>query len=90
MRDKDTLNCKRLIDHGVKIKMDDQGNILIKRVSNKCKIFIKNTSPNGTDETSIGSDVLKSGGNNSLEPDKPYKVTLKNKLNICIYIRRPF
>ncbi|EEB17140.1 conserved hypothetical protein [Pediculus humanus corporis] len=74
MRDKDTLNCKRLIDHGVKIKMDDQGNILIKRVSNKCKIFIKNTSPNGTDETSIGSDVLKSGGNNSLEPDKPYKL----------------
>ncbi|KAK6618241.1 hypothetical protein RUM44_002692 [Polyplax serrata] len=73
MRDKETLNCKRLIDHGVKIKMDDQGNILIKRVSNKCKIFVKNTSPNGSDETSIGSDVFKSA-HNSLEPDKPYKL----------------
>lgn len=73
MRDRDTQTCKRLIDHGVKIKMDDQGNILIKRVSSKCKIFIKNTSPSGSEETSIGSDVLKSP-NNSLEPDKPYKV----------------
>lgn len=73
MRDRDTQTCKRLIDHGVKIKMDDQGNILIKRVSTKCKIFTKNTSPGGSEETSIGSEVLKSP-NNSLEPDKPYKL----------------
>lgn len=79
MRDKDTATCKRLIDHGVKIKMDDQGNILIKRVSNKCKIFIKSTSPSGTDETAIGSDILKSP-NNSLDPDKPYKVSIRQNL----------
>lgn len=74
MRDKETQNCKRLIDHGVKVKMDDQGNILIKRVSNKCKVFIKTTS--SSEESSIGNEVAKCQ-NNSLEPDKPYKVRVQ-------------
>jgi hypothetical protein len=55
---------------GVKVKMDDQGNILVKRVS-KCNVFVKNTGTG--EETSIGNDVLKLP-NCALEMEKPVKV----------------
>lgn len=55
---------------GVKIKMDDAGNILIKRVS-KCNVYIKNTGQD--DENAIGSEILKLP-NCALEPEKPVKV----------------
>ncbi|KAG8312137.1 hypothetical protein J6590_030056 [Homalodisca vitripennis] len=40
----------------VKVKMDDQGNILVKRVS-KCNVYVKNTSARL--DTSIGGDGVK-------------------------------
>jgi hypothetical protein len=57
---------------GVKVKMDDQGNILVKRVS-KSNIYVKSTSTG--DETSIGNDVLKQP-NCALELEKPVKVRI--------------
>lgn len=57
---------------GVKIKMDDAGNILIRRYA-KSNVFIKATSSAGNDETAIGADVLKQP-NHSLEIEKVYKV----------------
>jgi hypothetical protein len=51
--------------------MDDQGNILVKRVS-KSNVYVKNTSTG--DETSIGNDVLKQP-NCTLELEKPVKVS---------------
>lgn len=65
---------------GVKIKMDDQGNILVKRLSGK-NVYVKSVS-NAGEETSIGADVLKLP-NYCLENDKPVKVN-----NIYIYINR--
>lgn len=53
--------------------MDDQGNILVKRVS-KCNVYIKSTSTGPGDETSIGGDVMKLP-NYALEPEKPVKVS---------------
>lgn len=50
--------------------MDDQGNILVKRVS-KCNVYVKSTSAG--EETSIGAEVLKLP-NCALEPEKPVKV----------------
>ncbi|KAG9510691.1 hypothetical protein GZH46_00758, partial [Fragariocoptes setiger] len=39
-RDPKTEECKRRIGHGIKIKMDDSGNIFIRRFS-KCCVYIK-------------------------------------------------
>ena len=69
MRDLTTEELKKHIGQGVKIKMDDAGNILIKRVS-KCNIYVK---PSNDEENSIGNDILKSS-NQSLELDKPFKL----------------
>jgi len=55
---------------GIKVKMDDQGNILVKRVS-KCAVFVKSTSQG--EETAIGNDILKLP-NCALEMEKPAKV----------------
>lgn len=57
---------------GVKLKMDDQGNILVKRVS-KSNIYVKSTSEG--EENSIGAEILKLS-NCALEPDKPVKVSI--------------
>lgn len=53
--------------------MDDQGNILVKRVS-KSNVYVKSTSEG--EENSIGSEILKSS-NCALEIEKPVKVRLK-------------
>ena len=50
--------------------MDDAGNILIKRIS-KSNVYIKYIGH--PDETSIGSEILKSP-NHALEPGKAIKV----------------
>lgn len=60
---------------GVKIKMDDAGNILIRRYG-KSNVYIKSTSSSTSDETVLGSEVLKSL-NQGLEVDKVYKVMSK-------------
>ena len=53
---------------GCKIKMDDSGNILVKRIA-KSNVYVKNT----TEENSIANDILKVP-NGALEQDKPCKL----------------
>nr|CAI5862920.1 unnamed protein product [Callosobruchus analis] len=88
MRDQKTEEYKRHIGHGVKIKMDDAGNILIKRVS-KCNVYIKNTALDN--ENAIGNDILKLP-NCALEPDKPVKLFDMKKFqsNVNKELRRAY
>jgi hypothetical protein len=60
---------------GVKLKMDDGGNILIRRYG-KSNVYIKSTSSATNEETAIGADVLKAP-NQCLEIEKVYKVRSK-------------
>eukprot|EP00095_Tigriopus_kingsejongensis_P004392 maker-scaffold93_size381549-snap-gene-0.14 protein:Tk04392 transcript:maker-scaffold93_size381549-snap-gene-0.14-mRNA-1 annotation:"AGAP007416-PA" len=71
MRDPKTEEVKRHIGQGCKIKMDDSGNILIKRIS-KSSVFIKSTL-NSPEETAISNDILKLP-NCGLEAEKPVKL----------------
>lgn len=88
MRDPKTEEFKRHIGHGVKIKMDDGGNILIKRVS-KCNVYIKNTATDN--ENAIGNEVLKLP-NCALEPEKPVKLFDMKKFqsNVNRELRRAY
>ncbi|XP_044256250.1 uncharacterized protein LOC123006113 isoform X1 [Tribolium madens] len=88
MRDQKTEEFKRHIGHGVKIKMDDAGNILIKRVS-KCNVYIKNTGQD--DENAIGNEILKLP-NCALEPEKPVKLFDMKKFqsNVNRELRRAY
>lgn len=63
--------------------MDDQGNILVKRVS-KCNVYVKSTASGAGEETSIGAEVLKLP-NCALELEKPVKVSksIKTEDNVC-------
>lgn len=54
MRDAKTDEAKRHIGEGAKVRMDEKGNIHIKRVT-KSNIYVKNTA----DENGIGNDILK-------------------------------
>ena len=54
MRDPKTEEFKKHIGAGCKLKMDDTGNILIKRLS-KSAIYVKNT----IEETAVSNDILK-------------------------------
>ena len=47
------IELKNLLQ-GCKIKMDDSGNILVKRIA-KSNVYVKNT----TEENSISNDILK-------------------------------
>lgn len=64
-----TEEYKRYVGHGIKIKMDEAGNVLIKRVS-KCNVYVKNI---GHEENSIGNEVLKLA-NGSLQTEKAVKL----------------
>ncbi|GLV43119.1 expansion [Carabus blaptoides fortunei] len=88
MRDQKTEEFKRHIGHGVKIKMDDAGNILIKRVS-KCNVYVKNTGQD--DENAIGNEILKLPGC-ALEPEKPVKLFDMKKFqsNVNRELRRAY
>lgn len=88
MRDQKTEEYKRHIGHGVKIKMDDAGNILIKRVS-KCNVYIKNTAQDT--ENAIGNEILKLP-NCALEPEKPFKLFDMKKFqsNVNKELRRAY
>jgi hypothetical protein len=57
----------------VKIKMDDAGNILIRRYS-KGNVFVKSTASSPNEETAIGADILKLP-NNAIESEKIVKVS---------------
>ncbi|XP_068146842.1 uncharacterized protein reb [Drosophila tropicalis] len=56
MRDSETKVIKKSIGDGFKIKMDDIGNIFIKRYG-KSNIFVNSTSQ-GNEETVIGADIM--------------------------------
>lgn len=68
MRDIGTEETIRQIQQGCKLKMDDMGNILIKRLS-KSPVYAKNT----LEETALSNDILKLT-NGLLEMDKPFKL----------------
>lgn len=56
MRDAETKSAKKSIGDGFKIKMDDIGNILIKRYG-KSNVYVQHTSM-ANEETVIGADVM--------------------------------
>ncbi|CAO1413228.1 unnamed protein product [Diamesa tonsa] len=72
MRDSKTEEMKRHIGQGVKIKMDDAGNILVRRYS-KSNVYVKSTASSPNEETAIGAEVLKAP-NQCLDVDKVMKV----------------
>lgn len=74
MRDQKTDEAKRHINQGVKIKMDDQGNILIKRLC-KSNVYIKTTH---NEDNAVGNEILKNS-QGSLEYEKPGKLFDMNK-----------
>ena len=89
MRDNRTEEAKRHIGEGAKVRMDEKGNIHIKRVA-KSNIYIKNTA----DENAIGNDILKLP-QGALEFGKGYLVGLieiycnknksKNLMKCCLF-----
>ncbi|KAB0800167.1 hypothetical protein PPYR_08047 [Photinus pyralis] len=88
MRDPKTEDLKRHIGHGVKIKMDDSGNILIKRLS-KCNVYIKNGGQD--EENAIGNEILRMPGC-AIEPEKPFKLFDMKKFqsNVNRELRRAY
>ncbi|KAK8405874.1 hypothetical protein O3P69_001981 [Scylla paramamosain] len=86
MRDPRTEEIRRHIGHGVKVKMDDQGNILIKRVS-KAGVFVKVPS----DDNAVNNDILRLP-NYALETDKPVMLFDINKFqqNVKREMRRQY
>lgn len=72
-----------MFSQGVKIKMDDAGNILVRRYS-KSNVFVKTTASSASDETAIGSEVLKTP-NQCVEFDKVAKV--KSSLKLLPFIK---
>lgn len=62
------LNNNLLALQGCKIKMDDSGNILVKRIA-KSNVYVKNTA----EENAIANEILKLPGG-GLEPEKPVKL----------------
>ncbi|XP_071536265.1 uncharacterized protein [Panulirus ornatus] len=86
MRDPRTEDIRRHIGHGVKVKMDDQGNILIKRVS-KAGVYVKI----GSDDNAISNEILKLP-NCALETEKPVMLFDMNKFqqNVKREMRRQY
>jgi len=68
MRDVGTEETIRQIAQGFKLKMDDMGNILIKRLS-KSPVYARNT----LEETALSNDIIKLSSG-LLELDKPFKL----------------
>lgn len=69
MRDPKTEESKRHINQGVKIKMDEQGNILIKRLC-KNNVYVKSTNH---EDNAIGPEIIRNS-QGALEHEKPGKV----------------
>merc|ERR1711936_161473 len=68
MRDIGTEETIRQINQGFKLKMDDMGNILIKRLS-KSPVYAKNTS----EENALSNEIIKLQ-NGLLDYEKPFKL----------------
>jgi len=86
MRDPKTQEVKRHIGHGVKVKMDDNGSILIKRVS-KANVYVKSA----LDDNAISNDILKLP-NCGLELEKPVRLfdIKKFQQNVNKELKRPY
>lgn len=68
MRDPKTEEFKEMIGQGAKVKMDESGNILLKRLSSS-QVFVKN-SP---EESSVSNDVMKLP-QGLVDIEKPFRV----------------
>merc|ERR1711874_350213 len=68
MRDIGTEETIRQINQGFKLKMDDLGNILVKRLS-KSPVYAKNTS----EENALSNEIIKLQ-NGLLDYEKPFKL----------------
>lgn len=83
MRDSKTEEAKRHINQGVKIKMDEQGNILIKRLC-KNNVYVKSTNQ---EDNAIGPEIIRNS-QGALEHEKPGKVRLMNFIvfepSVCV------
>ncbi|XP_030387556.1 uncharacterized protein LOC115634131 [Scaptodrosophila lebanonensis] len=90
MRDQKTEELKRVIGQGVKIKMDDAGNILVRRYA-KSNVFVKSTANSPNEETSIGAEILKLP-NQALESEKIVKLFDMKKFqsNVNRELRRAY
>uniref|UniRef100_A0A1A9ZUX6 MH2 domain-containing protein n=1 Tax=Glossina pallidipes TaxID=7398 RepID=A0A1A9ZUX6_GLOPL len=90
MRDQKTEELKKHIGQGVKIKMDDAGNILIRRYA-KSNVYVKSTASHPNEETSIGADILKLP-NQALESEKIVKLFDMKKFqsNVNRELRRAY
>merc|ERR1719516_764842 len=86
MRDSKTEEVKRHIGQGCKIKMDDSGNILIKRIA-KSNVYVKNTEG----ENAVANEILKVPGG-ALELDKPVKLFDMKKFqqNVARELKRAY
>jgi len=86
MRDSKTEEVKRHIGQGCKIKMDDSGNILIKRIA-KANVYVKNTEG----ENAVANEILKVPGG-ALELDKPVKLFDMRKFqqNVARELKRAY
>jgi len=86
MRDAKTEEVKRHIGQGCKIKMDDSGNILIKRIA-KANVFVK--IPDG--ENAVSNEIVKLP-TGSLELDKPVKLFDMKKFqqNVARELKRAY
>jgi len=69
LRDSNTSAAIQALGLGCKLKMDDVGNVLVKRITRGTAVSIKNT----TEESAVSNDILKLS-NGVLSPDQPYKV----------------
>ena len=84
MRDPKTEEAKRHINQGVKIKMDNQGNIMIKRLC-KSNVYIKTINQ---EDNAIGGEILRNS-QGALEFDKAGKVSKNFKKSSFRYISFP-
>ncbi|CAN7999050.1 unnamed protein product, partial [Ixodes hexagonus] len=87
MRDPRTDEIKKQVGHGVKIKMDDAGNIMLKRVS-KSNVYVKEIS--GGDNSSVSSEIIRNNG--LLELEKPVKFFEMKKFqqNVARELKRAY
>ncbi|XP_058803640.1 uncharacterized protein LOC131671312 isoform X2 [Phymastichus coffea] len=87
MRDARTEEAKKHINQGVKIKMDEQGNILIKRLC-KSNVYVKATNQ---EDNAIGPEIIRNS-QGALEHEKPGKLFDMNKFqtNLSRETRRSY
>ena len=82
MRDPKTEDIKRRIGLGVKVKMDDAGNVLIKRVD-KTNVYVKGWLKDNDSTSSVSSEIIKANG--LLELQKSVKLfdMKRFQANVC-------